>query len=366
MFNESHDFAFLISVNDFDKSLLPPHARTPGTEAFSKAVTKAIEQDYKPFGGRVQIRVDDQTIQVQWHGDPDSPHPLDAAVRKLTSGDYDGGVRLLEVLRRQQPDHPEVLYNLGMALSDMGKLDEAIKHLRHAVAVEPTHNNARVAVGVALARQRKYDEAVTVLKEAVEHDPENPWAHRNLGACLLQAGRGDDAEHHLGRAVELNPADQQAVLGHAQALHGLGREKEADDLYVRVISMNGRSPMADVARDARSKLAQGSFRERAPGGVRPDAVMYLLGAMQKFDKMTREEVQKVAFEIAIIGQRGLDTNDPAQKYSLKSLPGNYSGLHMVCMMYVGFRKIAPEHSIGFDLSKEYETAMSMHRGGNER
>ena len=72
-----------------------------------------------------------------------------------------------------------------------------------------------------------------------------------------------------------------------------------------------------------------------PGGVRMDAVMYLLGAMQKFDKMAKAEVQKITFEIAMLGQRGIDTNDSAQKYSLKSLPGKYSGLHMVCMMYEG-------------------------------
>ena len=64
--------------------------------------------------------------------------------------------------------------------------------------------------------------------------------------------------------------------------------------------------------------------------------MYCLGAIQKFEKMNPTEVQKIGFEIAMLGQRGLDTNDPTQKYRLKTLPGDYSGLNLVCLMYVAF------------------------------
>jgi tetratricopeptide (TPR) repeat protein len=252
-----------------------------------------------------------------------------------------------------------VLYNFGLALSDMGRLPEAEEHLRHALEIDPTHTNTVVALGVALARQGRHADAVVVLRIAVLQEPDNPWAQRNLGACLLCIGQFQEAEHCLRRAVERNPMDQQSIVGLAQALEANGKIAEADALYIKTIEMDARSPAADVARDARSKLAQGSFQGRAPGGFRPDAVMYLLGAMQKFGPMSREEVQKIAFEIGIVGQRGLDINDSSQKYSLKSLSGQYSGLHMICMMYVGFKIVAPTEDIGFDLSKEYALARSM-------
>jgi hypothetical protein len=60
------------------------------------------------------------------------------------------------------------------------------------------------------------------------------------------------------------------------------------------------------------------------------------------------------------GEERLDPNDPAPKYQLKSLPGDFSGLSLVCFMYVAFQSIAPETDIGFDLSKEYAAAKSMH------
>jgi hypothetical protein len=88
--------------------------------------------------------------------------------------------------------------------------------------------------------------------------------------------------------------------------------------------------------------------------------MYCLDALEKFAKIARAEVQQIGFEIAATGQRGLDTNDPTAKYRLKSLPGNFSGLHLVCLMYVAFKSIAPDQDIGFDLSKEYAAAQTLY------
>ena len=51
-----------------------------------------------------------------------------------------------------------------------------------------------------------------------------------------------------------------------------------------------------------------------------------------------------------------DTNDSAKRYTLTSLPGEFSGLHLVSLMYVGFRQIDPSIDGGIDLSKEHAEA----------
>lgn len=357
----NQEFTYTLPVEAFDASALPPHARKPGTDAFREEVSKSIQKDFQGFGGTVRIVVDAKTIQVSWRSDPDSPNPIQLIVKRLERGEYREAIAVLEHFRRFRPDDADVLYNLGMALSDMGELERAEAHLRHAVEVEPTHNNAMVALGVVLVRQGRHDEAITSLEQAVAHDSKNPWARRNLGGCLLRVGRAADAEVHLRHAVDLNPSDQQAVLGLGQALEALDRLKEADQHYAKAIQLDPHNHLADIARDASSKLAQTSFRKAMPSGVRPDAVMYLLGGLQKFEKMDRAEIQKIAFEIAILGQRGLNPNDSAQKYQLKSLPGSFSALHLLCLMFLGFRQLSPETSIGFDLSKEYEVAKALHK-----
>ena len=107
-------------------------------------------------------------------------------------------------------------------------------------------------------------------------------------------------------------------------------------------------------------MAEQSFKSRFPGMARSDAVMYGLDALEKFARMARADVQQIGFEIAAMGQRGLDTNDPTAKYRLNSPAGNFSGLHLVCLMYVAFKSIAQDTDIGFDLSKEYATAQALY------
>ena len=248
-----------------------------------------------------------------------------------------------------------------MALSDAGRLDEAERHLNRALEIEPGFSNARVALGVALQRRGKTAEAISTLEYAVAQDSANPWAHRNLAACLANSGRIGEALKHFRLAAELNPQDQVSWLGLAQALTTSGQLAEADKAYRQVLEINEYSPFADTARDGLGKLAHDSFRESGGGGGAPGRQsVYCLGAIERFEKMSGAEVQRIAFEIALLGQRGLDVNDPAQKYHLKSLAGSFSGLHLVSLMYVGFKQIAPEQDIGFDLSREYAAAKSLH------
>jgi len=58
--------------------------------------------------------------------------------------DQNDSAAFMEMLRQQQPDNFDALYNLGMALSDMGALDTAEPHLRHALRVTPGEVRAMI------------------------------------------------------------------------------------------------------------------------------------------------------------------------------------------------------------------------------
>ena len=90
-------------------------------------------------------------------------------------------------------------------------------------------------------------------------------------------------------------------------------------------------------------------------------MMYITGALDKFAKLPSKDIQAIGIEIAILGQNGLDINNPDKKYSLQSLPGTYSGLHLCSIMYTAFQEFAPGEDIGIDFSKEYQAAVSMRR-----
>ena len=67
----------------------------------------------------------------------------------------------------------------------------------------------------------------------------------------------------------------------------------------------------------------------------------------------------IASEIALLGRGGLDINNPEKKYQLKSLDGDFTGLHLLCYMYVGFRILDETLDVGADLSSEYQAALRL-------
>ena len=96
----------------------------------------------------------------------------------------------------------------------------------------------------------------------------------------------------------------------------------------------------------------------------PASVLYLMEAMDRFTKLTDEEVKTVAVEIALMGQEGIDYASPDALYSLKSIPETkFSGLQLMCLMYAGFKQISPEMDAGIDLGNEYQQALALFRKG---
>jgi predicted Zn-dependent protease len=351
---------FTITTDDFDLTLLPPQARTRATAAFREAVRDFLRREFQSFGGCATVQVDDWNIQVTWTPGREAPDPLEQVIRRLRLGEYGPAVTLLELFLSDRPDQVSLLYNLGVALRDTGKPLKAERYLRRAVELAPAMTNACVALGGVLQQNGKTSEAIHVLREATQRDPDNPWAQHNLGVCLMASGRIEEAQVCLQRATQLNPRDQQAWFGLAQSLERQGRTSDAYRAYRKVVHIDERGQIAEVARAALRAIARKVGRDQSTEIERPDAVMYCLGAIEKFETISRSQIQRAVIEIATLGTKGLDVNNAARKYRLKSLPGEFSGLHLVCLMYVGFKIVAPQKDIGFDLSTEYAAAKLIH------
>ena len=355
--SQEDDFCkFEVSLEEFDLSLLP-EAGISGREA---SIKKFFEDQLRSTATDYSVAIEEGTVRVTWRKSSIRPDALDQAVSALRKGDYASGVQILEFLVPSRSEDAMVHYNLGMAYSDLGKLDLAIEHLSQALKIDKNLVNAKVAIGVAYARKNDSERSASILKEAVLEDPDNGYALRNLGAVLLKMGRDqEDSLRYLRRAVALLPGDQQAWFGLAQGEFAAGNLENADEASVKAIDIQPYNSIADSAKELRSRIAQQNFRGASVGGLRMDALMYLLGAMKQFSEMTKEDIQKVGFEIATLGMNGINVNDPKSQYQLRTLPGTFSGLRLLCYEYVAFKQFAPDLNIGFDLAKEYEEAKRM-------
>jgi hypothetical protein len=91
-------------------------------------------------------------------------------------------------------------------------------------------------------------------------------------------------------------------------------------------------------------------------------VMYCLSALQYFEDKDLSEIQKVGFEIAMLGRQGVDPSNNEKKYHLNSIPGKeFTGLQLLAYMYAAFQVIDPFLDTGLKFKKEYETAKEMHK-----
>jgi Flp pilus assembly protein TadD len=345
------------------KSYLPEHVQHLSGTEFNQAVAVTMRELMNSLDGLVtSISVEGDMVKVEWERSRNDREPIESILPFLRTGRYAEALLLLELLLTDEPNDVNYLYNLGMVYSDRGELERSIQLLRRLLRLAPDHTNGHIALGVALTRNGEMNDAVRQFEIAISHEPNNALAHRNLGATLGKLGRKEDAVRELRLATELNPDDQAAWYGLGQALEQLGNTDAADEAYVKALEIDEFGNIAELSRKARSQIAGKNFRAVTPNMERMDAVMYCLGALEKFERMNLSEVQKVGFEIAMLGTRGININDPTPHYTLRSLPGQFSGLHLLCLEYVAFKKFAPEQDIGFDLSAEYCSALSLHQG----
>lgn len=290
---------------------------------------------------------------------------LEALVPLLKAGRLDEAIPKLESFTRWAEPSAAVLYNLGLALSQHGRFDEAILRLKRAVQLDPTHDNAWVGLGVAQGKMGQSTEAKASFERALEIDSDNPYAHRNIAGWMIVNGRFEEAHLHLERAARLLPNDPQVIVGQAMVAEAQGKAsgkhaemKRAEALYLQVIALAPASEAAEAAREALTAMSRQSFERRRP---RPDVMMYILGALQRFEKEGRAKSQAMTLEIALLGQGGLQVHNPDRKYRIKSAPGaEFTGLHLLSIMYAGMRLMGlPMADFGADFSLEFDAAQAL-------
>lgn len=355
----SQEYSFSLPYAAFDLDLIGLSRSDVGGSEFSAKVSSFFASQFAKFGGRARVVLSDseQTIEVRWTKERDFKQPNDRAMELLQSGKIAEAIPLLWTLHQEHPADIDTLYNLGVAYSELGQLHKAIEILRRLVEIEPRHVHGLIGLGVAYVRAQKLQFGEEFLRKALKHEPKNSWALRNLGACLLKQGKATEAVPVLEEAAQIAPQDLQSIIGLGQAMEAIDRVEDADDLYVKAIQIGGPQQLVDLAKERRTVIAHQMMRDR--GDFRPDVMMYITGALDKFSGMSQSQIQSIGVEIAILGQNGLDINDPDPKYSLRSLPGAFSGLHLCSIMYAAFKQFAPHEDVGIDFSKEYEAAVSM-------
>ncbi|REK21699.1 MAG: glycosyltransferase, partial [Planctomycetota bacterium] len=122
------------------------------------------------------------------------------------AGKLDRDFRLLELELADRPDHPFVLFNLGMTHADARQYEQAIDFLQRCITVsQPSESHLRKAYAL-------------------------------LVSSLQQTEQFADAHATCRQGLQLYPDDKELLFRDAMLLHQSGRLEESVETYQRVLN----------------------------------------------------------------------------------------------------------------------------------
>ena len=187
---------------------------------------------------------------------------LQLQVRPRRTGDL---VLLREALYRhairKNPANPWSYYELGNALLEQGRLEEAARQLLAGLGADAGHVPSRTSLGVVRERQGRLDEAAAAFGTVTRLDPDYAAGHYNLGSVRLAQGRWREAADHYRRALALEPDHAAAHTNRGHALQELGLLDDAITHHREALRLQPDS--AEAHNNLGSALAVGGLLDEA-------------------------------------------------------------------------------------------------------
>jgi tetratricopeptide (TPR) repeat protein len=261
-------------------------AAVPGA---SEAAWAALEAATRWLKKGVQVLPDEVVVVWFRMWEEKLPHPdRTLALRPFLANFY--RARLARTLREEPEERARVLNNLGLALSEMGRREEALQAAQEAVEIRrrlaaqhpdaflPDLAGSLLNLGKALSEMGRRAEALQAAQEAVEirrrlaaqHPdaflPDLAASLNNLGAMLSEMGRREEALQAAQEAVEIRrrlaaqhpdaflPDMAMSLANLGNRLSEMGRRaealqatQEAVDLYRRLAAQHPDAFLPDMA-----------------------------------------------------------------------------------------------------------------------
>src|SRR3984893_18187000 len=119
------------------------------------------------------------------------------------------------------PNDAAVRHRYSRYLSSLGRIDEALREIKHEQELDPLAQVAKANVGMIYYFARQYDSAIKPLNDVLKEDPKFDTAYWGLGLIYEQKGMPAEAVAQMEKAAALSPdSNTMASLGHAYAIAG--------------------------------------------------------------------------------------------------------------------------------------------------
>ena len=109
-----------------------------------------------------------------------------------------------------KPKNVKVLVNLGVALDNLSRADEAQSYYKQAITISPQDSLASCRLATSLYAQGKFSESMTLLRDLIAKQPRSHCAYFTMGVAFADAGLYRDAIRMWKKVIELAPSSAEA------------------------------------------------------------------------------------------------------------------------------------------------------------
>ena len=135
-------------------------------------------------------------------------------------------------------------YNVGVALYDNGRLDEARDALDRAVDIVPRFADGHFSLGNVLTASGQTSQAMVHYRRAIAIDPSHADAGLRLARLLVDGGRRDEAIQRCRALIETASHDAAMLVNVAHLLSQMGQLAEATSSLEHALAIDPERAMA--------------------------------------------------------------------------------------------------------------------------
>jgi tetratricopeptide (TPR) repeat protein len=149
--------------------------------------------------------------------------------------------RPLDELRDEQrraSESPLANYNLGAALYEAGRYEEAVGFLTRAAALDEQFAAPRRMLGLAYFKLARFADAAEAFRRLTRLSPRLAEGHNNLGVALASAGKYKEAAAALREAIALTPSYTEARFNLGSVLVGLNERAAAEEQHTALLRLD--------------------------------------------------------------------------------------------------------------------------------
>jgi len=180
---------------------------------------------------------------------------------------YGSPLRMWRDVVTKNPNGARARYNLGWALQQLGRDQEAFAEYAKAVELNPSFSLPYNNLGMAKLASGNLAEAESYLRRAVRLDPDFADAWGNLGMVLARRGDLTGAKDALRRAIAIDPTLAQPHFNLGLVFARTQAYTEAEQAFRQAIACDPRLPSAHynlghaLAEQGRFAAAAGAFEQ---------------------------------------------------------------------------------------------------------